>query len=52
MMKCVILATLLLSITCIDFVADEFKWPDWPVYRFKTWSGLIEIDDDGVKRFI
>ncbi|CAD8154819.1 unnamed protein product [Paramecium pentaurelia] len=50
MMKCVMLATLLISVSCIDFVADEFKWPDWPVYRFKTWSGLIELDDDGVKR--
>ncbi|CAD8068642.1 unnamed protein product [Paramecium sonneborni] len=50
MMKCVIFVTILLSVTCIDFVADEFRWPDWPDYDFKTWSGLIELDDDGVKR--
>lgn len=51
-MKYVILAMVLLSVTCIDFVADEFKWPEWPVYKFKTWSGLIELNDDGAKRFI
>jgi serine carboxypeptidase-like clade 2 len=51
-MKFAILLLFLISINCIDITDDLFTWPNWPEYQFKTWSGLIDLDDDGVTRYV
>lgn len=51
-MKFAILLLFLISINCIDIADDLFTWPGWPAYEFKTWSGLIDLDDDGVTRYV